>query len=142
MPISDLPTLAEVNARPRATPKYAIPSRLAEKTAEDKAEKKAEAVAKKAVWTRDRSRCRVCGCRVLKALDLTEKRGEVHHVAGRADRVVRWDPRNLLLVCAKDHERLERNQLLIVATARQMFVAENGKSYIDATKKIKFKEAA
>jgi hypothetical protein len=70
------------------------------------------------------------------------RRGEGHHIAGRADRAVRFDPRNRLLVCALDHERLELNKLFILATAKQMFVCEeNRKSYINADKKLKFQEA-
>ncbi len=130
-----VPDFAVERARRRATPKGAMVTRAAEKTAEDKDEKKAEAAWKRAVWARDKGKCRICGCRVLKALKLVDTRGECHHVERRENKVTRWDVRNGLLCCNRDHSRFTQGQLHIVATARQLFVASDGKSYINANAK-------
>jgi hypothetical protein len=140
--VADLQTLAQVQSRRRATPKHEMTGRVEEKAATDVDEKKLEKACLKTIWHRDKHRCRVCGCKVEKSLERTPRRGEGHHIAGRADRAVRFDPRSRLLVCALDHERLELNKLFILATAKQMFVCEeNRKSYINADKKLKFQEA-
>jgi hypothetical protein len=117
-------------------------SRLDEKTIAIRNEKILEAACKKAVWKRDEGICRCCGTKVIKALELTPKRAESHHIVGRADWAVRFDPRNRVLVCAVCHEAIERNRILIVGTARQMFTAENGKSYLNADCPLEFRKAA
>jgi 5-methylcytosine-specific restriction endonuclease McrA len=136
------PSLVERSATPRATPKHGEKTRAEQFKADAKDEKQQEAVCKKAVWTRDKGCCRSCGDKVLKQLAYHPKRGETHHVVGRADWAVRFDPRNRVLVCAECHERIERGKVAIIGTARQMFTAENGKSYLNADCKLKFTEAA
>ena len=129
-----LPTLAEVSARRRATPKHAIPTRLDTKTATDKDDARALEVWRRAVARRDRHRCRVCGCKTVATLALDPRRGEAHHIVSRTNPVTRTDVRNGLHVCLKDHQRLTRHQLFVVGTASQMFQAGTaGKWYLDAT---------
>lgn len=139
MPLSDLPTLGEQQAKWFGKPIPKGPSQRELNDAEDRDEKKAEAAWKKAIWKRDESQCRVCEREVKRSMKRISGRGEVHHIASRADKTVRWDPRNGLLTCAKCHDRLERNEVVILATGKQMFV-ENGKSYIDGRCRLKFKE--
>lgn len=138
----DRPSLNEVQRTSRAVSKDKIPTRLEEKTEAIVDEKKLEAACKKRVWTRDKSLCRVCGCKVLKSLALQPKRGETHHIVGRADQAVRFDPRNRVLVCATDHEAIERHRIVIIGTARQMFTAYDGKAYLNADTPLTFKRAA
>lgn len=136
----DRPSLAEERRTGRAVPKGK--TRLEEKTEAIVDEKQLERTCKQRVWARDKGLCRVCGCKVLKALDIQPKRGETHHIVSRADYVVRFDPRNRVLVCATDHEAIERNRIVIIGTARQMFTAENGKAYLNGDCPLKFKRAA
>lgn len=136
----DLPTMAE---RPRcAQQKWEMQGRVAEKAETIVDEKKLERACLKIVWKRDERKCRACGCKVAKSLERTPKRGETHHIAGRADYAVKFDSRNRVLVCALCHEKLELLKLFIIATAKQMFTV-NGKSYINGdSKKLKFQEKA
>jgi hypothetical protein len=54
---------------------------------------------------------------------------------------VRWDARNGLLVCGTDHDRLEQNKVVILATGKQMFRVNGlAKNYIDGSQQVKFKE--
>lgn len=140
MGIRDLPTMAEVNAVRRAVSKYDLPTRLETKTAEDKQDTNDEHRWKRAVWKRDKSQCRHCECRVLKSLKLQPKRGEVHHIASRADKSVRWDRRNGMLLCATCHEKVERYQLHIIGKATQTFIVDT-RTYLNADKKLQFKAA-
>ena len=132
--IHRLPTLAEVNALRRATPKDAIPTRLDVKTAADKDDAQQLEAWRHAVARRDRHRCRVCGCKTVKTLALDPKRGEAHHIVSRTNPVTRTDVRNGIHVCLRDHQRLTRHQLFVVGTAAHMFQAgKTGHWYLDAT---------
>ncbi len=135
----NLPTLAEMQAQRRATPKGSEPSRLQKKTAEAKDERKEEAAWKKAVWTRDGGQCRWCGRVCRKCLDLVPDRGEVHHVSGRVVRAIRWDRRNGLLLCAADHERITgRVAEKFLIHSKHTFVVDDI-AYINADRKVYFK---
>jgi hypothetical protein len=65
----------------------------------------------------------------------------VHHITGRADRVVRWDVRNGTVVCCECHSKVTKHEIVIVQAAKYLFTADNGKRYINANKKIEFKKA-
>lgn len=137
--LARLSTLADSSQR--AYQKWEMDGRVAEKKVELVDEKKLEEACLKIVWKRDKHRCRVCDCHVIRSLARVPNRGEGHHLAGRADYAVKFDPRNRVLVCALCHEKLELLKLFIIATAKQMFRV-NGKSYINGDKPIQFKKKA
>lgn len=59
---------------------------------------------KRQVWERDEGRCRFCARRVIKCLEATAQRGEVHHRRGR--RVAPQDRYNVaeaVLLCGWCH---------------------------------------
>lgn len=125
----DLPTTDEIA---KETSGVRIPKghhRLDVKSAKDRQDRHAEREWKKAIWTRDEGRCRCCGKRVSKTLALIPLRGECHHVAGRSDRAVRWDVRNGILVCSRDHGRLTRYELRVVCPAS---FTVDGRTYVNA----------
>ena len=131
------PSLVERQATRRATPKHAEKTRAEQHTDQAREEKKAEAACVKRVWQRDEGQCRHCKVKVLKSLEYQPKRGETHHIVGRATWAVRFDPRNRILLCAACHELVERLRLFIVGTAKQMFTVD-GKSYLNADCKLRF----
>lgn len=117
------------------------PSRLDQVEADDKAKQKADAAFRKAVWKRDEGRCRACGKRVERSLALMPTRGEVHHIAKRSKEPgLLTDPRNGVLLCARDHERVERHQLVIVATGASTFTVGSG-VFINAEGALRFVES-
>lgn len=85
---------------------------------------------------RARLRCRMTGVPVIKTGELRPDRGEVAHIVGRRDRVVRFDPRNLLLLSFEAHRRLDTHKVKVAGTA--FFTAANGKVYVDATAPVRF----
>jgi hypothetical protein len=135
------PTVAEMAAERagKPLPKSEMLRAEAFKSAE-RDEKKLEEACKRIVWKRDKGECRHCETKVVKSLAYQPKRGETHHIIGRAFQLLRFDPRNRMLVCAACHERIEKCLLFIVGTARQMFTAEDGKSYLNADCKLRFTE--
>lgn len=129
--LASLPTLAEVNAKPRACPKG--PSRLDEKAKQQTANDTGIRNFRRAVWKRDEGKCRCCGVAVEKSLSLTPKQGQVHHIAKRS----RWpelltDPRNGILLCAKCHQDVEQKRLFIVTKGKGSMFTLKDKSFIDA----------
>lgn len=94
------------------------------------------------VWTRDKSRCRKCGRKVIKSMARVPERGEVHHIHGRVGDL-RFDSRAALLLCLLHHEqvtgRVNEHRLTIVATKR--FSTSQG-TFTDAREPVKFQEAA
>jgi hypothetical protein len=133
----NLPTLAEMDAsRPRCQPKGA--SRLQVKAAADKEDAKQLADWRRAVWIRDNGKDRLTGRNVVKTLALDPKRGEVHHVAGRADQAVRYDRRNGVLLSLATHQKVEQNELRIVGTK---WFRVGKKRYIDCDFPVKFVKA-
>jgi hypothetical protein len=134
MGLADLPTLADIQTQRRATPKHAMTSRLDAKTAATKDDAQQFEAFRRAVVHRDRGRCRVCGCRTVKTLALDPKRREVHHLVSRTNPVTRFDPRNGITVCHRDHRRLTAHHLFVIGTAAQMFQAGKvPKWYLDAS---------
>lgn len=141
MSLSNLPTLAEVQAARafKPCPKGATRLQLVE------AERKLTTVDEKAfraeVAKRDKNRCRVCGRKVLKTISRIPERAEVHHLHGRLG-ALRHEARAAILVCLKDHERLtgKVNEKL-VAVASATFTTKQG-TFTDARKPIEFRKAA
>ncbi len=136
------PSLNDRQTERYAKAKHEIPTKLAEKTASDKDEKRDERAWKKACIKRDGKICRCCKRVVVPQLELAANRLEVHHVAGRADQVVRWDARNGIVLCAGCHGNITERRLWILQAARLLFKADNGKTYINASKKVTFSEKA
>ena len=130
-----LPTLAAVQAARVGKAIAKGKTRLEAQVSADRTDALAERAFRAAVWKRDQGKCRVCGCRVVRTLTVTPKRGDVHHIAPRAVRAVRFDPRNGLLVCAMDHERLQQHRLHMYASS--LFWVNN-KEYVDAGGHIMF----
>lgn len=145
----NLPTLAEMNAKPRAIPKVAgtevvgtskVSARL--RRAKDK-QKNGGADRKKlyqwaqAVKKRDQWFDRYDGRPVLKAAEMHPRRAEAHHVVSRSDKAVRYDIRNGITLSLETHALVEDGKLEIIGTK---FFTVGGTRYIDATFDVKFKE--
>ena len=139
--VRDLPSLAQIQALRRATPKGAAPSRLEERQIKRKSAAKREAEFRAAVWYRDCGRCRGCGRVVLKTIALDPRQGHVHHIHGRG-KGLRYELRAALLLCASPcHERVTgavgKPRLRIVG--RRTFML-NGTRLIDANYGVMFRE--
>jgi 5-methylcytosine-specific restriction endonuclease McrA len=135
MSLDDLPYLtdAQRRRRPNAKPR----SRLEEKVALQRDTSRLDIGFRLAVWRRDQGRCRVCGVKVKRTLELDPVRGEVHHIARREDQAVRYDPRNGVLVCATDHRQFKARTLHVVGTAKDTFIVA-GKTYLNADRPLRF----
>jgi hypothetical protein len=129
---AQLPTLADVDAVPHATPKHELKTQL------DRAiEKKAARLTDRqkliawafAVKDRDQWRDRKTGVRVLRTRQLDPLRAEAHHIEPKADRAVRYDVRNGLCLSLAIHEAVERGQWRIEGT---VWFTVGGCRYIDA----------
>jgi len=138
---SKLPSAAEVNAKPHATPKHAMTTRLHVKAAKDKDDEKKLEQWKKDVGIRDKWTCRVCGIKTVKTMELDPKRGEAHHIAGRADKAVRYDVRNGLHCCLACHQKFTLGKLFISQIAKFLFKVGQ-KTYINGSKQVTFSERA
>lgn len=134
-------TMAEVNATPRAVQKSAMVSRLDVKEAKDKDDEKKLEQWKRDVRLRDKGRCRVCGIKTIKTLELDPKRGEAHHIASRKDKAVRHDIRNGLHTCLSCHQKITAGKLFIHQIAKHLFKVGT-QAYIDGSKKVTFSEKA
>lgn len=136
----NLPTLADVNARPRACPKGA--SRLERDMDKAKDDKKAEAAFLRAVHQRDGKVCRCCGVVVVGTIQRLPNQRQVHHIYGRLG-AFRFDPRHAIQTCRLCHERITgtigSSRLFLFQRASYM-VKVGGKSLIDASKPVEFKE--
>ena len=110
----DAPSLQDLQTQRRAVPKYALVTKLENKTAKVKADTKALLAFRAAVWLRDGGKCRVCSVKVVKTLSLTAKRGEVHHRRGR--RVAPADRYNVaeaVLLCLSCHGKAQRHEIKV-----------------------------
>lgn len=136
LPIDKLPTLADSQAVPRATPKpnTRLDRAIAKKAARLMDEKLLRKWALD-VKTRDRWKDRKTGQRVTRTLSLNPDRAEAHHVVSRDDHAVRYDIRNGICVSALTHDALTRGQLAIEGTA---WFRKGGVKYIDATAPVYF----
>lgn len=135
MNLDDLPYLNAEQRRRR--PNAKLRSRLDEKVALKRDTARLDIAFRLKVWRRDAGKCRVCGVTVKRTLELDPKRGEVHHVARRDNRAVKFDARNGLLVCGTCHEALTRYRLQVVGTAVDTFIVD-GKTYLNADRPLRF----
>lgn len=133
-----LDALPGPDPRPRACPKGKSRAELNGEAEKD--DKRELAAWSKAIWKRDKGKCRACGIAVVKRLDALPDTGDPHHIVGRADKAVRYDTRNGLLVCRTCHDKLTGavgQRLHITGTAKQMFTV-NGRPYLNADCKLRF----
>lgn len=98
--IADLPTLAEMQARPRATPKHLIEPRMITKENKAKAKKLSDKEFREAIWKRDEGKSRATGKPLVRG-GTTDPHllGEVDHSIPRSlapDRI--YDLENALLL--------------------------------------------
>jgi len=132
MAIKDLPTLAQLQATPRATPKHELETQL-DRAIANKAFRLEDA-RKLRQWafevkTLDKWRDQKTGRRVLRTLSLDPDRAEAHHVESRDDWAVRYDVRNGICLSLATHLRVEHNELRIQGT---VFFTVKGQRYINA----------
>lgn len=131
-----LPTMAEVNARPRAVPK---PSAAAREDAKAKSKRSDRGkLSRWAVKVKDRDGWidRYDGQPVMRSAEFHPRRGEAHHIAPKGNLAVRYDVRNGICLSADVHAQVEANRLTIVGTE---FFTVDGKRYIDATHRVIFR---
>lgn len=108
MALSDLPTMAEMNAKPHATPKYQIEKSVITREDKRKSRKAKDEAFRDDVWTRDKQRSRASGKPVSRSGADPHRIGEVHHVIARSlapERV--WDVSNGLLLTKFEHALAE-----------------------------------
>ena len=131
-----LPTHAELHARPRATPK---PCTKLERAIARKAARLEDAKQLRiwayAVKERDYWKDRKTGQRVRRTRDLDPLRAEAHHIESRDDRAVRYDVRNGICLSFQSHQAVTRGQLRIEGT---VWFRKNGCRYIDGTYPVTF----
>ena len=136
--ITDLPTLDEVNARPHATPKHELDTKLdraiASLTARRLDERRLREWAFQ-VKSRDGWRDRKTGQRLRRCLELHPLRAEAHHLASREDWAVRHDVRNGITVSAATHDAITRGSLVVEGTR---WFRKAGQRYIDGTAPVVF----
>lgn len=130
-----LPTLAEQGRI--APPKPSKLARFARVRQRHAADEKGLRQWRTAVRARDQGLCRVCGLKARVSLSFGPTRGECHHIKERAHQPTRHDVRNGIYVCVRDHIRLERHELVIVAG--QHFEID-GARYWDATARLTVKD--
>jgi len=134
MGLSDLPYLTE---RPRQ-PVPKGPSRAEQNDQADKDDTRALNVWRAAIFKRDQGKCRCCGKKVKKTLELIPLRGEAHHLVSRAHKALRYDVRNGILLCHFPcHHHVTNGKLGIAQPARLMFSHE-GKSYLDGSQPVEW----
>lgn len=108
-------------------------TRLEDVASEQRQAKKSSREARAAVWKRDEGKCRCCGVSVERSLSYTPKQGQVHHVAKRSKfRALLTDVRNLILLCARCHEDVERKRIYLVAVGKGSMFTLDGQQFIDA----------
>ena len=126
MHFRSLPTLATVQATPRAKLKKDLPTALDRKMAAD-----TDDAAKLRIWAtqvkaRAEGRCRVCKVKTIATLALDPKRGEAHHIVSRSFKATRYDKRNGVWCCKKCHDRFKAHTLKVVGTPDQYFTLDDG----------------
>lgn len=136
------PNLPTLNGQPgRACPKPSM-TRLDEKVDKDAKADKAWDDCKKTVDKRDGIKCRCCKQRTVVTIELDPKRSEHHHIVKRRkEKGLLTDPRNVIRVCLKCHQKLEKHQLSIIGKAADMFEypVGSGKFHLNAdSKELKF----
>jgi hypothetical protein len=138
MSFDDLPTLGELQARPRASQKGK--TRL-EEAMDARTLTRVDAKAfRAAVIARDGYRCRCCGRKVIKTVALVPERLEVHHIHGRVGDLA-FEDKAALVSCASCHQKLtgkvNAHRVIIIPT--QTFEWQ-GKVLCDARFAVVFRE--
>ena len=110
-------------------------SRLKKRLARQREDRRLQRQFLAAVWDRDKGRCRCCGVRCLKRLDLHPRRGEVHHLEGRDRRPLRFQARCAILLCASCHEAITHHQMRVAPS--RLFVLD-GETLIDGDAPLTF----
>lgn len=82
--------------------------------------KKLDALARKAIKKRDNGNCQIC----------YKKGTEVHHYFTRANKKLRFDPENLILLCFNCHRSAHYNKLT-KEKIEQFFINKYGKKWVD-----------
>lgn len=144
MGVPDLLTLAQVEAlRRQGGPIEKGKTRLEVKESREADTDKAWEECKRTVDKRDRMRCRCCGRKVVKTIELQGNRAEHHHIVRRKkEPKLLTDARNVMLLCLECHQKVTRHKLHIVGKASSLFEF-NGQKYLNAyDKALEFKEAA
>lgn len=111
-----------------AQPKHAASSRLDTRTQDDRIDHARLAHWRCAVRARDQV-SRYSRTRVVVTIRLQHNQAQCHHIAGRAEKAVRYDVRNGILLNAVEHEAVERGSLQLLGTR---FFDEAGKTYLNA----------
>src|SRR5438552_14198328 len=118
--------MSEHRSFPKPTP------RITERMAEQRAAAALWVACCREVDARDRYHCRCCLRRVRRTLSLCADRMEHHHLTPRSIAPsLTHDPRNVILVCLTDHQRLTRHEIVPCQSADHFFTHE-GRQYIDA----------
>ena len=113
-------------------------SRLEQKVLRERHDDRLREQWKRAIWDRDQGICRCCGVQCVKGRELHPRRGECHHLEGRANRVTRWDTRNGCLVCNSCHERITGSvNAKLVIQGLHYFTVDN-RRYLNAAFPLQF----
>lgn len=138
MPIEDLPTLAQLQATPRALRKDQLDTKL-DRAVDNKAARLQDA-RKLRQWAfdvkvRDKWKDQKTGRRVLRTLNLDADRAEAHHIASKDDWAVRYDLRNGICLSLATHLAVETGKYRIEGTK---WFTVKGCRYIDGTAPVHF----
>lgn len=125
-----LPTLTDLQATPRATPKPTTLDRVVARKIRRLADARQLRIWALAVKTRDQWRDRKTTLRLRRCLELDPLRAEAHHIEPRSTRSVRFDVRNGLTLSFATHAAVERGDYRIEGT---VFFRVGGATFIDAT---------
>ena len=138
--MSDTPHLdglSSLSDRPRRAVPKPTPA-LVSRTAKQQDEEKAWKAVCRCVDERDRFKCRACGRRVQRTLKACRERAEHHHIVPRSIApTLRFDSRNVLLVCLECHGKLTRHELTIYGAVAHVFV-EDGNDCLNADFPLRF----
>ena len=136
--LARLPTLAELQATPRAQLKCQLETKLDRAVGKKQlrlTDAKQLLAWAAAVKDRDRWRDRRTGVRVFRTRQLDPLRAEAHHIVSREDQAVRYDVRNGICLSFETHFLVERHVLRIVGS--RWFV-KGGTRYIDGRYPVQF----
>lgn len=139
---ADVKPASVVDLRERVKPKGVEPTRRQAKDTKASDDGRDERDAKTAVWALDKGCCRWCRRKVERVGEPVDNRAEFHHVSGRRVKAIRWDIRNLMLLCLGCHAKVtgvinERWRIV----SKHLFDVD-GKSYINARRPVQFERAA
>lgn len=129
---ANLPTLADQRAKPVAIPKPStkLDRAIAHKDARLSDAKQLLAWAR-AVKNRDQWKDRKTGKAVKSTRQLDPDRAESHHIEPKENQATRYDIRNGVCLSFATHFLVTTGKLRIEGSA--FFVADDGRTYIDAT---------